>query len=129
LHIDVVTPYGTIYSGSAKSCTAPGVDGEFSILFNHAALLSIIGIGELKFTFENDERLMATAGGFLEVKDNTISIIAESAEWAEDIEIERVQAAEKRAREMITKREGIDISRAQLALARALNRKKIASQL
>lgn len=72
---------------------------------------------------------MATAGGFLEVKDNTISIIAESAEWAEDIEIERVQAAEERARELIAKREGIDITRAQFALARALNRKKIASQL
>jgi F-type H+-transporting ATPase subunit epsilon len=129
LHIDVVTPYGIIFTGSAKSCTAPGVDGEFSILSHHAALLSIIDIGELRFTFENNERSMATAGGFLEVKDNNINIIAESAEWAEDIEIDRAQAAEKRARELIDKREGIDITRAQLALARALNRTKIASHL
>lgn len=91
-------------------------------------MLSQIAIGEVKFKFNNKERFMAIAGGLLEVNNNTVNIIVESAEWAEDIEIERAKAAEKRARERMEKKEEFDIARVNMALARALNRLEIASR-
>jgi F-type H+-transporting ATPase subunit epsilon len=129
LQIDVVTPEGVVYSGAAKSCTAPGSDGQFSILYDHTALLAHLDIGELKFELEENDRHMATSGGLLEVKDNFISIIVETAEWAGDIDLERAQSAEKRARERLRSKEGVDAIRAQLALARAINRVKVASYI
>ena len=128
LHIDVVTPKGMQFSGEAVSCTAPGLDGEFQVLKDHTAIVTQLVIGELRFDINGKTRWMATSGGYLEVQSNKISIIAETAEWAEDIEVERAQEAESRARQRLEKdSEQFDIPRAQLALARALNRIKVAS--
>jgi F-type H+-transporting ATPase subunit epsilon len=129
LNIEIVTPRGVKYSGDAQGCTAPGVDGIFQILPDHAALLSLIDIGEIKFSIQNKERYMATSGGFLEVKANHVTIMVETAEWAEDIEVDRARAAEERARKHLEQKEGIDYARAQLALARALNRIKVAKHI
>jgi F-type H+-transporting ATPase subunit epsilon len=128
LHIDVVTPKGIKFSGEAISCTAPGINGEFQILKDHAALVAQLKIGEIKIDENGKIKWMATSGGYLEVKNNTISIIADTAEWSEDIEVERARDAERKARERLRDRgQNIDIDRAQLALARALNRLKVAS--
>ena len=128
LHIDVVTPKGIKFSGEAISCTAPGINGEFQILKDHAALVAQLKIGEIKIDLQGKIRWLATSGGYLEVKNNVISIIADTAEWSEDIEIDRAKESENRARERLQKTgQDIDIDRAQLALARALNRLKVAS--
>jgi F-type H+-transporting ATPase subunit epsilon len=129
-HIDVVTPKGIRFSGEAVSCTAPGINGEFQVLKDHAPLVAQLTVGEIKIDEKGNIRWMATSGGFLEVKDNIISIIAETAEWAEDIELERAHDAEKRARDRLHAHdEDIDVSRAEMALARALNRIKVASYI
>ena len=71
---------------------------------------------------------MATSGGFLEVTDNNINIIVEAAEWAENIELDRARESENRARKRLDdQKDDVDIMRAQMALARALNRIKVAS--
>ena len=128
LHIDVVTPKGMQFSGEAVSCTAPGLDGEFQVLKDHTAIVTQLVIGELRFDINGKSRWMATSGGYLEVQSNKISIIAETAEWAEDIEVERAQDAKSRASQRLEKAsEQFDVPRAQLALARALNRIKVAS--
>lgn len=130
LHIDVVTPKGMQFSGEAISCTAPGLDGEFQVLKDHAALVTQLVIGELRFDIDGKARWMATSGGFLEVQDNKISIIAETAEWAEDIKLERAHESESRARKRLeAEAENIDVLRARMALARALNRIKVTSYL
>jgi F-type H+-transporting ATPase subunit epsilon len=130
MHIDVVTPKGIKFSGEAISCTAPGTNGEFQILKDHAALVAQLKIGEIKLNESGKIKWLATSGGYLEVKNNTISIIADTAEWAEEIEINRAREAEKRARERLEQhRQDIDVSRAQIALARAINRLKVASYI
>jgi F-type H+-transporting ATPase subunit epsilon len=128
LSIEIVTPDGIAFAGEVTACTAPGIDGQFQILNGHAPFLSILQIGELRVQMQSGEKLLATAGGFLEVKDNIITIIVESAEFAEDIDISRAKEAEKRAREKLDDKGDIDLARAELSYLRALNRLKVASQ-
>ena len=75
------------------------------------------------------EKLLATSGGFLEVKNNRISLVVESAEFAEQIDVERAKSAEKRAKERLAKKGEVDMLRAEMALTRALNRLKVSSQI
>ena len=128
LNIEVVTPDGITFAGEITSCTAPGENGKFQILDGHAPFLSILQIGELKVRMKDGEKRLATSGGFLEVKENTISIIVESAEFADDIDVSRAKEAEKRAREKLEAKGDIDLARAELSYLRALNRLKVASQ-
>ncbi|MBI2428983.1 MAG: F0F1 ATP synthase subunit epsilon [Ignavibacteriales bacterium] len=127
--LDIVTPARTVYSGEVQSFTAPGVVGSFQVLFNHAPLLSSVGVGEVKVTETNGRILhFATSGGFVEVKSNKVILLAESAEQAGDIDIPRAEKAKARAHERLAlKSKEIDSMRAQAALARSLNRLKIAS--
>ncbi len=127
LNIDIVTPSGKVFSGEIKSCTAPGVDGEFCILENHTSLLSALGIGIIKIELADGKKILATSGGFLEVLDNRISVMVETAEWAEQIDVERAKAAAERARKRLEQKQDIDIARARAALTRALNRLKVSS--
>jgi F-type H+-transporting ATPase subunit epsilon len=129
LSVEIVTPAGITFQGDILSCTVPGADGRFQILKNHADLLANLDIGEIKIKQTKGEKILATSGGFLEVKDNKISIVVESAEFAEQINVERAKAAEKRAKERLAKKGELDMSRAEMALARALNRLKISAQI
>jgi F-type H+-transporting ATPase subunit epsilon len=129
LNIEIVTPNGVKLSGEIRSCFAPGTEGQFQILSGHAPLLSILEIGEIKIQKDDGIQLLATSGGFLEVKANLISIVVESAEFAADIDIERARAAEERAKNRLKTNEEIDVERAKFALLRALNRIKISSHI
>jgi F-type H+-transporting ATPase subunit epsilon len=127
LYIDIVTPGGKVFSGEIKSCTAPGADGEFCILENHTALLSALGIGIIKMESAEGKKSLATSGGFLEVLDNRISVIVETAEWADQIDVARAKVAADRAKKRLEQKQDVDIARARAALTRALNRLKVAS--
>lgn len=128
--LDIVTPTKTVYSGEVQSFTAPGVMGSFQVLFNHAPLLSSVGVGEVKVTETNGAKLhFATSGGFVEVKANKVILLAESAEQSTEIDIQRAEKSKSRAEERLAKKgKDIDAERAQVALARSLNRLKIASK-
>ena len=128
LNIDVVTPKGIKFSGEAITCTAPGWGGEFQILKDHTSMVTQLNIGSLIFEVDGKRKIMATSGGYLEVQKNKISIIAETAEWAEEIQVDRARESEQRAHERLKGNDGdIDVDRAKLALARALNRIRVAS--
>jgi F-type H+-transporting ATPase subunit epsilon len=128
LSIEIVTPDGITFAGDVTSCTAPGENGKFQILDGHAPFLSILRIGEIKIRMKDGEKRLATSGGFLEVKDNMISVIVESAEFAGDIDVSRAKEAEKRARERLHHRGDVDLAKAELSYLRALNRLKVASR-
>jgi F-type H+-transporting ATPase subunit epsilon len=128
LNVEIVTPDGIAFAGEVTSCTAPGANGQFQILKDHAPFLAILQIGELRVQMQDGEKLLATSGGFLEVKDNIISIIVESAEFADDIDVSRAKEAEKRARERLDEKGEIDLAKAEVSYLRALNRLKVASQ-
>lgn len=128
--LDIVTPARTVYSGEVKSFTAPGVIGNFQVLFNHAPLLSAIGIGVIKIVDASGAQTrFATGGGFVEVKGNKVILLAESAESEEEINVERAKRSKDRASERIAKRQSdVDMERARIALLRSINRLKIASK-
>jgi F-type H+-transporting ATPase subunit epsilon len=128
LKVEVITPNGIVFTDKASSCTAPGVEGQFQVLKDHADLLAVLDVGELCIKTNAGEISLATSGGYMEVNKNSINIVVESAELAEAIDIERAKDAEKRAKKRLEQKGDIDVVRAKLALARALNRIKIASQ-
>ncbi len=125
--LDVVTPDRTVYSGTVQSFTAPGVIGSFQVLFNHAPLLTAIGIGEIKIIESNGTLVrFAAGGGFVEVKNNKVILLAESAEKQSDINVDRAEKAKERAAaRLAAKTSEVDIERARLALSRSMNRLNI----
>ncbi len=129
LKVEIVTPDGIVYSGEVRSCTAPGDGGQFQILSGHAAFLSNLKIGEIKIEGADGIKILATSGGFLEVKDNIVSIVVETAEFAGEIDTDRAVAAAERARKRLSEKKDVDLLRVEYALARALNRLKIASRI
>lgn len=128
--LEIVTPRKVIFSGEVTSFSAPGVVGGFQVLKSHAPLLSSIAIGEVKLTdVSGQEFRYATSGGFVEVRENKVIMLAESAERSDQIDVERATAARDRAQERLAaKREDTDAERARIALLRALNRLKISQK-
>ncbi len=127
-HLELVTPRRMIFSGDVESFRAPGLEGSFQVLHSHAPLLAAIGVGEVEVRDGSGaEHRYATSGGFVEVHDNRVVMLAETAEAAEEIDAERARAAEQRARTRIGEHAaGVDVDRARAALHRALNRLRVA---
>ncbi|MDH4069964.1 MAG: F0F1 ATP synthase subunit epsilon [Ignavibacteria bacterium] len=128
--LQIVTPARVAYKDTAVSISAPGVRGGFQVLYNHAPFLSALEIGELKVMKKDGSEIrFATGGGFLEVKDNAVVVLADSVENASDIDVERARDAKERAAgRMQSKDASVDVERARLAMLRALNRLKIAGR-
>lgn len=129
-HIEIVTPRKVIFNGDVNSFSVPGIEGGFQVLFNHAPLLSTIGIGEVKLiTKDNAENRYATSGGFVEVKGNKVAMLAETIESIKEIDVKRAEAAKERALQRLKERKpGIDLTRAEAAFQRALNRIRLANK-
>jgi F-type H+-transporting ATPase subunit epsilon len=124
--LDIVTPEKTIYSGDVEQVQAPGVDGGFGVLSRHQPLLSALAIGQVAFTqADGVVHKLAIGGGFANVSRDGMTVLAETAEMAEEIDIERARAARDRARNRLSGRGDIDFDRAQAALSRAIWRLRV----
>ncbi len=132
IHLEIITPDTSVFEGDVDFVVVRAVDGELGILPNHAPLIASLDISGLRYTKDDKKEYFFVAGGFMEVKNNRITIAAPSAESATAIDIERAGRAEKRARERLSKSaaerqaEHIDMQRAELALRRALERQRVA---
>jgi len=124
IQLVIVTPERQILKETVSEVTMPGADGYLGVLPGHAPLITELGVGELTYrTTGGQTGLLAVIRGFAEVLPDRVSILAETAEFAEDIDLERAQAALKRAQERIAKGgEDIDWDRATMSLQRALVR-------
>ena len=129
--LEIVTPKKVAFGADVTSFSAPGIVGGFQVLKNHAPLLSNIAVGEVKLVdLEGNELHFATSGGVVEVHDNKVIMLAETAERSDEIDVTRAEAARDRARKRLAEKKAeIDIERARLALFRAMNRLKVANQL
>jgi F-type H+-transporting ATPase subunit epsilon len=127
-HLEIVTPKRVVFKGEVTSFSAPGIDGGFQVLHSHAPLLASVKIGKVKIIeTSGTESHYAISGGFVEVRENNVILLAETAERTDEIDVERVKAARDRAVKRLAKKyPDTDIERAKLALYRALNRLKIA---
>jgi F-type H+-transporting ATPase subunit epsilon len=126
MHVEVVTAERELYSGEANAVNAPGSEGRLGILPHHAALLAFLKAGELRIELQGSEDALFVSGGFLEVYKNTVTILADTAEHAEEIDKARAEAARRSAEERLDQAQS-EHERAELqaALERALIRLRV----
>ncbi|WP_169084495.1 F0F1 ATP synthase subunit epsilon [Paenibacillus sp. PL91] len=124
--VEIVTPERKVYAETANMVSVSGVEGELGILPNHIPLVTPLRIAPVTIKRGNLVDVVAVNGGFIEVRKDKIVILAESAELATDINIERAEAAKQRAQQRLAaKQDQVDFRRAELALQRAMNRLNI----
>jgi F-type H+-transporting ATPase subunit epsilon len=130
LTLEIVTPEMMSFTGKVEEVTIPGSEGEFGVLKGHASLLSSVDIGELSFTREGKRTRYAVHTGYAEVTASKITVLVESAERSDAIDIERAQRARERAEGKMAKmaKEDSEFEKARLALMRALTRISVAGK-
>ena len=127
LHVEVVTAERELYNGEANLVSAPGSEGRLGILPRHAALLTTLAPGELRIELNDADEPLFVSGGFLEVSNNAVTVLADIAEHAEEIDEARAEEARRRAEERLADVQS-DNERAELqaALERAISRIRVA---
>ena len=127
LELEVVTPDRLVVKEPVDIVMAIGALGEFGILPNHIPFLTTLQPGELRYRKDGQLEYMAVTGGFAEISDNKVTILAEAAERAREIDIDRARRAKERAEKRLAmaKTEAIDYIRAEAALKRSLVRLSI----
>jgi F-type H+-transporting ATPase subunit epsilon len=130
LTLELATPTRLVVSAEVDEVVAPGSLGYFGVLPGHAPLLATLGIGEVTYRIGRDEHHVAVSGGFAEVRNDKVIILADSAETPADVDRARAEQARERAEARLSGRtqEEIDYTRAAAALARALTRLQVASR-
>lgn len=128
LTLEITSPLKNVFTGFVKSVSAPGVMGEFQVLYNHAALVSNLDIGIIKIVDEKFAEIkFSISGGTLEVRNNNVNILVDTIESKENIDKKRAQDSIERANQRITSHEkGFDRERSLLSIRRAKNRLKLA---
>jgi F-type H+-transporting ATPase subunit epsilon len=127
--LEIVTPEKKVFSDKVDFAVFPGSEGELGILFDHAPLLSKLDPGVIRITKDKITQSLAISGGFLEVRKNEVSVIAETAETADKIDRERAIAEKESAEDQIKKAQGFaEIKAAGLRLKKAEARLKVADK-
>jgi F-type H+-transporting ATPase subunit epsilon len=123
LKLEIVTPDRKVLSEEVEYVAAPGVEGEFGVLPNHIPFLSALGVGSLYYKKDGRRFYVFVAGGFAEVGQNKVSVLAELAEKAEEIDVERARKALERAQQRLQEQADREAyARAKASLAKALHR-------
>ena len=123
LKVNIVTPDGPVYDSEVEMVSTKAQSGELGILPGHIPMVAPLQIGAVRLKKGGDTELVAVSGGFLEVRPEQVTILAQSAETAEAIDIERAKEAKGRAEGRLQgSRDDVDFRRAELSLKRAMNR-------
>jgi F-type H+-transporting ATPase subunit epsilon len=130
LQLEIVTPEKLAFSDEVDSVVLPGSQGELGVLPHHAPLVSTLGIGELRIRKGNQEETFAIAGGFLQVRPDKVVVMAETADMASEIDLEKARQAREEAERALETgyREGADLAAARAALQQALLRIRVAER-
>jgi F-type H+-transporting ATPase subunit epsilon len=129
IRVDIVTAERLVFSEDADIVMVPGVEGDLGILPQHEPIMTMIKPGEILVRKGTNEYSLAISGGFLEVKPDHITILADAAERADEIDIARAEAAKKRAEEKLGNRTAeTDSANAEASLRRAIARLKVAEK-
>jgi F-type H+-transporting ATPase subunit epsilon len=128
-HCEIVTAERTVFEDDVNMVVAPGIEGQLGILPQHAPLMTVLTYGELIIRREGrEDQFIAIGGGFMEVGPDHVTILADSAERAEEIDVDRAEAARLRAQELMAQKQRRDaeLARAEAALRRSMIRLKVA---
>jgi F-type H+-transporting ATPase subunit epsilon len=130
LTLELATPTRMVVAEAVDEVVIPGSQGYFGVLPGHAPLLATLGIGELTYRNGREERHVAVAGGFAEVRNDKVIVLADAAELPGEIDRARAERARDRAEQRLSGRsqDEIDYTRAAAALARALIRLQVAGR-
>jgi len=130
LLLEIVTPERLAYSDTVDSVVLPGAEGEMGVLPNHAPLLATLGVGELRIRKGAEEEFFAIAGGFVQVRPDKVVVMAETADMASEIDVEKAQEARREAERALESGfdEGADLSMARAQLQQALLRIRLAER-
>jgi len=129
LKFEIVTAERVVYSDDVDIVVAPGIQGQMGILPSHAPLLTTLQPGELVVRKDGEETAIFVSGGFLEIMQDRVTVLADTAERAEEIDIARAEEAKVRAEERVREHvPEMDLARAEAALRRSLMRLKIAER-
>ena len=126
-HLDIITPNGSYSIGKVDYLRAPSLDGLFGVLANHIPSIVAIGIGEIKITIDGKDRFYATSGGYADIRKESVSLVLETAEDANDIDIKRSEEAIKRASQYLDNSEK-DLDRAKKAIEKSKVRIAVAKK-
>ena len=128
LTLEMVTPYKRVLSVEVDEVTAPGAIGEFGVLPDHTSLLTTLKVGELTYKQGNETFHVAVNWGYVEVEDNVMTVLVETAEPADQIDVERAKAALARAEEALKglSSEDKEFKIMEAALERAVIRVQVA---
>jgi len=130
IRLELVTPEKIVLSEDVDEVIVPGFEGEFGVLPEHTQYLSIVNIGVLKYRKGGEMHKVALSGGFAEVTPERVVVLAETAERAEEIDVERARRAKERAEEALKKDLSVDdetYHTASAALGRAVTRISVGS--
>ncbi len=123
LQLEIVTPESKVLSEEVEYVGLPGVAGRFGVMRNHIPYLSALAVGALYYRQGGKDTYIFVSGGFTEISSDHVSVLAESAERAEEIDAERARRAKERAEQRLREQtDEVDHARARAAMARALKR-------
>jgi F-type H+-transporting ATPase subunit epsilon len=130
LQLEIVTPERLAYRDTVDAVILPGSEGELGVLPHHAPLVSMLGVGELRIRKEGLEESFAIVGGFLQVLPDKVVVMAETADLASEIDLERAEEARREAERALESgyHEGADLAAARAALQQALVRIRVAER-
>src|SRR6187549_4253624 len=130
LHLEIVTPERLAYSDTVDSVQLPGSEGELGVLPHHAPLISMLGVGELRIKKAGQEESFAIVGGFVQVRPDKVVVMAETADLASEIDLEKAQEARREAERALEAgfHEGADLATARVQLQSALLRIRVAER-
>jgi F-type H+-transporting ATPase subunit epsilon len=128
IHLEIVTPDKNFYDGDVKMFVIETTEGEIGVLCEHEPLVTPVSIGCIWINTGDDlaEKHASCSKGFLTISDNIATVVVNSAEWQEEIDINRAEESKKRAKKLLdSKNEEVNMLRAKASLNRALNRVRI----
>ncbi|UTL72360.1 F0F1 ATP synthase subunit epsilon [Bacillus halotolerans] len=129
VQVNIVTPDGPVYDANIEMVSVRAESGDLGILPGHIPTVAPLKIGAVRLKKDGQTELVAVSGGFIEVRPDQVTILAQTAETAEGIDKERAEAARQRAQERLNSQsDDTDIRRAEPALQRALNRLDVAGK-
>jgi F-type H+-transporting ATPase subunit epsilon len=129
IDLQIVTPERLLVHEQVDEVEIPGVEGYFGVLPGHTPLLAALSVGELWYRKGQEKTYLAIAYGFAEVLPDRVSILAQLAERAEEIDVDRAEAARKRAAERLDQKSDVDYERARTALMKSMTRLQVSSRI
>ena len=130
LTLEIVTPDRALVTGEVDEVQLPGAAGYFGVLPGHTPLLASLHVGELWYRVGAEKHYLSIAFGFVEVQPDRVTVLAQIAERAQDIDVSRAEAARRRAEELVAQpgRAGVDFERARIAMTKSIVRLQVASR-